>query len=83
MWEGGGRRRRGVCVCVLGARFQCSFPQSLLKGECEMEWGREGLVDRGHCAQTTPWLPTGLLASVCSLCVHPQLHFCTLFLTHL
>lgn len=54
---------------------QCDHPQKLAEGGMRKQaGGGEGLVDRGRSVRTTPWLPTGLLASLFPVCVHPQLH---------
>lgn len=70
MWGGSLCERVGSEVST-----QCDHPQKLAEGGMRKQaGGGEGLVDRGRSVRTTPRLPTGLLASLFPVCVHPQLH---------
>lgn len=82
--RGCGKAGEGVCVCVCWEQgfHTVRSPQKLAGGGMRKRaGGGEGLVDRGRSVQTTPWLPTGLPASVFPACAHPQLHIskCSLF----
>lgn len=68
MWGGSLCERVGSEVST-----QCDHPQKLAEGGMRKQaGGGEGLVDRGRSVRTTPWLPTGLLASLFPVCVHLQ-----------
>lgn len=80
---GRGCGKAGEGVCVLGARFAHSAitPEACWRGNEKTGWGRGGVGRQRPVCSTTPWLPTGLLASVFPVCAHPQLHIskCLLF----
>ncbi len=76
-------RRGKVCACWERGFHTVRSPQKLAGGGMRKRaGGGEGLVDRGRSVQTTPWLPTGLLASVFPVCAHPQLHVFKMLVVH-